>query len=133
MATNEQVYTTRILLNSEQAKNEIVTLQKKVDELRKKRDEAWKAGDVEKWKKLGKEIEKDEKKMFVEVAGDRRIKDVEVLQEDGTYAPIDPNGEYTLASHNYMLKQGGDAELSKTLTDNLVALVDKASEALEDS
>ena len=63
MATNEQVYTTRILLNSEQAKNEIVTLQKKVDELRKKRDEAWKAGDVEKWKKLGKEIEKDEKKI----------------------------------------------------------------------
>ena len=63
MATNEQVYTTRILLNSEQAKNEIVTLQKKVDELRKKRDEAWKAGDVEKWEKLGKEIEKDEKKI----------------------------------------------------------------------
>ena len=63
MATNEQVYTTRILLNSEQAKNEIVTLQKKVDELRKKRDEAWKAGDVEKWKKLGKEIEKEEKKI----------------------------------------------------------------------
>ena len=63
MATNEQVYTTRILLNSEQAKNEIVTLQKKVDELRKVREEAWDAGDVEKWKKLGKEIEKDEKKI----------------------------------------------------------------------
>ncbi len=32
-----------------------------------------------------------------------------------------------------VLKQGGDTELSKTLTDNLVALVDKASEALENS
>lgn len=63
MPTNEQVYTTRILLNSEQAKNEIITLQKKVDQLRKKRDEAWAAGDVEKWKKLGKEIEKDEKQI----------------------------------------------------------------------
>lgn len=53
-------------------------------------------------------VVKDEKKMFVEVAGDRRVKDVEVLQEDGTYAPIDPNKTYTLASHNYMLKDMGD-------------------------
>lgn len=49
-----------------------------------------------------------EKKEFVEVAGERRIKDVEVLQEDGTYAPIDPNKTYTLASHNYMLRDQGD-------------------------
>lgn len=63
MANNEQIYTTRILLNSEQAKNEISTLQKKVDELRKKRDEAWSSGDVEGWKKLGKEIEKNEKQI----------------------------------------------------------------------
>ena len=53
-------------------------------------------------------VVKDEKKMFVEVAGDRRVKDVEVLQEDGTYAPIDPNKTYTLASHNYMLLNNGD-------------------------
>ena len=53
-------------------------------------------------------VVKDEKKMFVEVAGDRRVKDVQVLQEDGTYAPIDPNKTYTLASHNYMLKDMGD-------------------------
>ena len=53
-------------------------------------------------------VVKDEKKMFVEVAGDRRIKDVEVLQEDGTYAPIDPNKTYTLACHNYLLRDMGD-------------------------
>ncbi len=53
-------------------------------------------------------VVKDEKKMFVEVAGDRRVKDVEVLQEDGTYAPIDPNKTYTLACHNYLLKDMGD-------------------------
>ena len=34
--------------------------------------------------------------------------DVEVLQEDGTYAPIDPNKTYTLACHNYLLKSEGD-------------------------
>ena len=50
----------------------------------------------------------DEAKMFVEVAGERRVKDVQVLQADGSYAPIDPAAEYTLASHNYMLKQAGD-------------------------
>ncbi|MBR3077344.1 MAG: 5'-nucleotidase C-terminal domain-containing protein [Oscillospiraceae bacterium] len=50
----------------------------------------------------------DESKMFVEVAGARRVKDVEVLQEDGSYAPIDPEGEYTLACHNYLLKDCGD-------------------------
>ena len=53
-------------------------------------------------------VVKTEKKEFVEVAGERRIKDVEVLQEDGTYAPIDPNKTYTLASHNYMLRDQGD-------------------------
>ena len=53
-------------------------------------------------------VVKDDKKLFVEVAGDRRVKDVEVLQEDGTYAPIDPNKTYTLACHNYLLKDMGD-------------------------
>lgn len=53
-------------------------------------------------------VVKDDKKLFVEVAGDRRVKDVEVLQADGTYAPIDPEKTYTLASHNYMLKDMGD-------------------------
>ena len=53
-------------------------------------------------------VVKDEKKMFVEVSGDRRIKDVEVLQEDGTYAPIEPAKTYTLACHNYLLKDMGD-------------------------
>ena len=53
-------------------------------------------------------VVKSEKKEFVEVAGERRVRDVEVLQEDGTYAPIDPNKTYTLACHNYLLKDMGD-------------------------
>lgn len=40
---------------------------------------------------------------FVEVSGQRRIKDVTVGGE-----PLDPEKTYTLASHNYMLKSGGD-------------------------
>ena len=45
----------------------------------------------------------DDQGMFVEVDGERRVKDVMVGDE-----PIDPDATYTLASHNYMLKQGGD-------------------------
>ena len=40
---------------------------------------------------------------FVEVAGEYRVKDVTVNGE-----PLDLDGTYTLASHNYMLKSGGD-------------------------
>nr|WP_276856641.1 alpha/beta fold hydrolase [Intestinimonas timonensis] len=40
---------------------------------------------------------------FVKVDGDYRVKDVMVGDE-----PLDVNATYTLASHNYMLKSGGD-------------------------
>lgn len=45
----------------------------------------------------------DDQGMFVEVDGERRVKDVMVGDE-----PIDPDATYTLASHNYMIKEGGD-------------------------
>lgn len=45
----------------------------------------------------------DDKGLFVEVSGDRRIKNVKVGD-----ATIDPDATYTLASHNYMLKESGD-------------------------
>ncbi len=48
-------------------------------------------------------VETDDKKSFMKVAGERRVKDVLV---DGE--PIDPAKTYTLASHNYMLLDGGD-------------------------
>ena len=53
-------------------------------------------------------VEIDDKSMFVAVNGPRRVKDVQVLNADGTYAPIDLEATYKLASHNYMLKSGGD-------------------------
>lgn len=49
----------------------------------------------------------DENGLFIEVAGERRVKNIMVLNKDGEYAPIDLNGEYTLASHNYLLKEQG--------------------------
>lgn len=45
----------------------------------------------------------DDKKSFVKVAGEHRVKDVKVGAD-----VIDPNKTYTLASHNYMLMDGGD-------------------------
>lgn len=66
-------------------------------------------------------VEVDETGMFVSCGENRRVKDVQVLQEDGSYAPIDPAKTYTLASHNYLLKQGGDGLnmfMDNTLTIN---------------
>ena len=48
-------------------------------------------------------VEVDEHGMFVSVTGERRVKDVKVGG-----IPIDENKIYTLASHNYMLLDGGD-------------------------
>ncbi len=45
----------------------------------------------------------DDKKSFVSVSGARRVTDVKVGND-----PIDPKKTYTLASHNYMLLDGGD-------------------------
>ena len=53
-------------------------------------------------------VKTDEKGLFVSVEGERRVKDLEVLQADGTYAPIDPEKIYTVACHNYLLKDMGD-------------------------
>lgn len=53
-------------------------------------------------------VELDEAGMFVSCGENRRVKDVEILQKDGSYAPIVPGEVYTLASHNYLIKQGGD-------------------------
>lgn len=48
----------------------------------------------------------DDMDMFVSVAGERRVSDVYVLQ-NGEYVPLDPEKTYTVASHNYLLKNGG--------------------------
>ena len=49
----------------------------------------------------------DENDLFVSVNGERRIKDVCVLNENGEYEPIDVNAVYKVASHNYLLKECG--------------------------
>ena len=66
-------------------------------------------------------VEVDEAGMFVSCGENRRVKDVQVVQKDGSYTPIDPTKTYTLASHNYLIKQGGDGLsmfMDNTLTMN---------------
>ena len=55
----------------------------------------------------------DEKRNFVGVSGEYRVKDILVGNE-----PLDVNKKYTLASHNYWLKSGGDG--MTMLTDNVL-------------
>ena len=49
----------------------------------------------------------DDKGFFVEVAGERRVKDIMVMNEVGEYEPIDLEKEYVMASHSYILKDSG--------------------------
>ena len=74
----------------------------------------------------------DDTGAFVEVSGARRV---------SAYEPLDPAATYTLASHNYMLKQGGDGFtmfgednikllLDETMVDNEV-LIDYLTENLD--
>ncbi len=58
--------------------------------------------------KIPSHVVVDELGFFVSVEGERRVKNVEVLQADGSYAPIDPEKIYTVACHNYLLKEMGD-------------------------
>lgn len=52
-------------------------------------------------------VKLDENGMFLEVAGERRVKNVKVL-ENGEYVDIDPEKTYTVACHNYLLKSAGN-------------------------
>ncbi len=61
----------------------------------------------------------DDKGMFVEVSGERRVSDVMVLDSNsGEYVAIDLTATYTLASHDYMLKNAGDG--INMFTDNVI-------------
>lgn len=53
-------------------------------------------------------VETDENEMFVSCGDVRRVKDVMVRKEDGSYEPLDPRQTYTVASQNYLIKRGGD-------------------------
>ena len=52
-------------------------------------------------------VELGENGMFLSVGNARRVKDVSVL-ENGQYTPIILDKTYTVASHNYLIKEGGD-------------------------
>ena len=55
-------------------------------------------------------VETDETDALTSISGSRRISDVYVLK-NGEYVPIDLNETYTMASHNYMIKNGGSGML----------------------
>ena len=57
---------------------------------------------------------------FIKVGETRRVKDIKVLK-DGEYVPIDPDATYTLASTDYMIKNGGCGMLNFLADHELVA------------
>lgn len=53
-------------------------------------------------------VKTDENGMFVSVDGARRVSDIQVLQTDGSYSPLEMDKTYTVASYNYLLAKNGD-------------------------
>lgn len=68
----------------------------------------------------------DEDGNFVSVSGERRVKNVMVLDDNGEYVPIDPEKTYTVASHNYMMRDGGDGYTG--FTDNEFVILEGISD-----
>ena len=72
----------------------------------------------------------DAKGNFVEVKGERRVKDVMI---DGK--PIDLNGKYTIGGSTYVLKDGGNGlvmfKQSKLLKDGIMTDVDAIMEYVQ--
>ena len=63
MAENTQTYTTRIFLNTEEAKKRLDELERKTEELRKKKDEAARTGDWPTFNSLKKQLDKTQNEM----------------------------------------------------------------------
>ena len=59
---------------------------------------------------VGSSVQTDENDAFTGLGGARRVSGVMVLK-DGEYEQIDVNAVYTVASHNYMIKNGGSGML----------------------
>lgn len=53
-------------------------------------------------------VEVDGQGSFLSCGRNLRVKDVMVLQENGSYINLKPDKIYTVASHNYLIKEGGD-------------------------
>ncbi|MBQ0101810.1 MAG: 5'-nucleotidase C-terminal domain-containing protein [Firmicutes bacterium] len=64
-------------------------------------------------------IQVDDDDAMTGVGDTRRVSDVMVLK-DGEYVPIDLSATYTLASHNYMIKNGGSGMLHHLADHELV-------------
>ena len=66
----------------------------------------------------------DDVGMVASIGDTRRVKDVTVQTNTGEYLPLDPEATYTVASHNYLIKeQGGNHDI---FTDN-VFLIDEGA------
>lgn len=52
-------------------------------------------------------VKLDEHENFVSIDGSRRVFDVEVLNDEGIYEKLDPEKNYTISSHNYLILDNG--------------------------
>ena len=77
-------------------------------------------------------VQLDDKGNFIRVTGTYRVKDVKIAGQ-----PLDLNKTYTVASHNYMLKSGGDGMSmfigSNVLQDEVISDMDLLSQYIREN
>ena len=77
-------------------------------------------------------VQLDDKGNFIRVTGAYRVKDVKIAGQ-----PLDLNKTYTVASHNYMLKSGGDGMSmfigSNVLQDEVISDMDLLSQYIREN
>lgn len=115
---NTEKYTTVIQLNSEQAQKEISKLEDKIENLKKKREEALKAGNLKSWNKLGKEIEKDNKQLDLMRGSLKKINDT--IANMSAAGPKDLRD--TIKAINQLLNDGSVQRGSQTWDELTTAL-----------
>ena len=121
---NTEKYTTVIQLNSEQAQKEISKLENKIENLKKKREEALKAGNLKSWNKLGKEIEKDNKQLDLMRGSLKKINDT--IANMSAAGPKDLRD--TIKAINQLLNDGSVQRGSQTWNELTTALREAKTE-----
>lgn len=124
MAGHNEIYTTTVKLNSEEAKNRLMELSKTVENLKKQRSEALQKGNMPLFDHLGKELKKAEREMRQFKSDTMNVADTLKNLDAANIRQI----EKAMRSVRSQMKQTSNAEDFKRLALQLQSCKDRIAE-----
>lgn len=124
MAGHNEIYTTTVKLNSEEAKNRLMELSKTVENLKKQRSEALQKGNMPLFDHLGKELKKAEREMRQFKSDTMNVADTLKNLDAANIRQI----EKAMRSVRAQMKQTSNAEDFKRLALQLQSCKDRIAE-----